>query len=91
MLLPFLLHKHIGIEAIKLEWKAVNIFSYTTLQYYCTIHKIMHSNYNSITLLLLLLTGTIFSYFCMSSINFSYFDSNCSILMIFIVIDDIIF
>ena len=44
------------------------------------------------TLLLLLLTGTIFSYFCMSSItNFSYFDSNCSIVMIFIVIDDITF
>ena len=44
-----------------------------------------------VTLLLLSLTGTIFSYFFMSSTNISYFDSNCSIFMIFIVIDDIIF
>ena len=25
--LPFMLHKHIGIEAIKLEWKPVNIYA----------------------------------------------------------------
>ena len=50
---------------------------------------------DSVTLLLLLLMGTMFSYFCMSSITsvliLAIFDTNCSILMIFIVIDDIIF
>ena len=42
----------------------------------------------TITLLLLLLTGTIFSYFCMSSITSVLI---LAILMIFIVIDDIPF
>ena len=51
--------------------------------------------YSIHTLLLLLLTGTIFSYFCMSSITsvliLAILISNCSILMIFIVIDAEIF
>ena len=61
MLLPFLLHKHVGIEAIKLEWKPVNIFSYTTVEslltdtpnkghcikYLSTMDKTKSPNFNS--------------------------------------------